>query len=297
MIQKVEFRKIRDFGEIISDTFLFMKQNFKPLFKAFFYLCGFFLLAAMISTILQQIGMQKVINDGFVFRSDTSVWNTILARVFTFQYFLAILFNFIGYTSIYVAINSFIALYVEKDGVAPTVEQVWAYFKFYFLRVMGSTLLLSLCMILCLAACVIPFVYIFPAMCLFYPIMIIENADFSYSFSRCFKLLKDQWWVTAATIFVLWLITYATMAFASMPAVIIGLISGFTQGAKTMSTVMVVVTTVIQYLCYVFLVIPMIGTSLCYFNLVERQENTGLLDRIDQLGKPDANLNISPEEY
>ena len=43
MIQKVEFRKVRDFGEVISDTFLFMKQNFKPLFKAFFYLCGFFL--------------------------------------------------------------------------------------------------------------------------------------------------------------------------------------------------------------------------------------------------------------
>lgn len=297
MIQKVEFRKVRDFGEVISDTFLFMRQNFKPLFKAFCYLCGFFLLAAMISTILQQLGMQKVVNDGFVFRSDTSVWNTMLSKIFTFQYFLAILFNFIGYTSIYVAINSFIALYVEKGGVAPTVEQVWSYFKFYFLRVMGSTLLLSLCMIFCFVACIVPFIYIFPAMCLFYPIMIIENADFSYSFSRSFKLLKDQWWVTAGTIFVLWIITYATMAFASMPAVIIGLISGFSQGAKTMSTVMTVVTTVIQYLCYVFLVIPMIGTSLCYFNLVERQENTGLLDRIDQFGKPDADFNARPEEY
>lgn len=297
MIEKVEFRKTRDFGEIVSDTFIFVKQNFKPLFKTTAYLCGFFMVAAIVSTILQQVGAQNALKEGFVNRSDTTPFEMFAQKVFTIHYFLAVIFSFLGYTAIYVTINVFVVLYVQKGNVAPTIEESWSYFKYFFFRILGSSVLLFLFMMICMVACLVPFFYVFPAVSLFYPIMMVENSDFTYAFKKSFRLLKDQWWITAATLFVLWIIVYAIMAFALMPAMIAGLITGFTQGAGTISTIMVAVTTIIQYVCYIFLAIPMIGTSLCYFNLVERQENTGLLDRIDQFGQSGTDLHSEAEQY
>ncbi|WP_316792975.1 hypothetical protein [Pedobacter frigoris] len=297
MVEKVEFKKIRDFGEVINDTFLFVKQNFKPLMKVFIYLCGFFVLAAMLSAIMQQIGIQNAIRSGIGAGADADAAFTRFAQVFTFNYLLLIVFVMANYTAMYVTVISFIALYVEKGKVAPSVEEVWAYFKYYFFRVLGSSIIVGLFLICCFVACFVPFVYVFPAMSLFFPIMILENADFGYSFSRSFKLLKDQWWVSAGTIFVLWIITYASISFASLPAIILTLFSAFTEGSKGISNTIVIISTTIQYLCQVFMVLPIIGTCLCYYSLNERQDNTGLLERIDKFGKPNTDIHATPEEY
>lgn len=295
MLEKVEFRKIREFGEIINDTFLFVKQNFKPLMKTFFYLCGFFVLASMISAIMQQIGMQKALTGGF--GSDSEVAISQFTQLFTFNYLVLVVFLMANYTAIYVAIISYIALYTEKGRETPTVEEVWGYFKYYFFRVMGSSIVVGIFLLLCAVACFIPFVYMFPIMSLFFPVMILENADFGYSFSRCYKLVRDNWWVTAGTIFVLWIITYATMSFVSLPAIILTFFSAFTAEGKAMSNSVIIISTVIQYLCQVFMIIPVIGICLCYFNLVERQDSTGLMERIHNFGKPDTDKNATQEEY
>ncbi|TKC07602.1 hypothetical protein [Pedobacter frigoris] len=297
MAEKVEFKKIRDFGEIINDTFLFIKQNFKPLMKVFIYLCGFFILAAMLSAIMQQIGLQNAIRSGIGAGSDGDAALTRFAQVLTLDSLILIVFSMANYTAIYVTVISFIALYVEKGKIAPSVEEVWAYFKYYFFRVLGSSIIVGLFLICCFVACFVPFVYVFPAMSLFFPIMILENADFGYSFSRSFKLLKDQWWVSAGTIFVLWIITYASMSFASLPAIILSIFSAFTEGANGISNTVIIISTIIRYLCQIFMVLPVIGICLCYYNLNERQDNTGLLERIDKFGKPNADINPIPEEY
>ena len=40
MEQKIEMRKMRDFSAKINATFEFLRQNFKPLFKAIAYIAG-----------------------------------------------------------------------------------------------------------------------------------------------------------------------------------------------------------------------------------------------------------------
>jgi hypothetical protein len=55
MQPKIELAKTRDFGEIINDTFLFMRQNFKPLLKYFFTFCGIFLAAGTVCSTLYQL--------------------------------------------------------------------------------------------------------------------------------------------------------------------------------------------------------------------------------------------------
>ncbi len=291
MLEKLEFKKLRAFGDIINDTFLFIRENFRPLLKVFIYLCGFFLLATTITSVMQQLDMKTAMGSSGP-RSGFSK----MGALFTFNYFLVIVFSLASYAAITVSVLSFIALYIQNENVAPSPEQVWAYFKYYFFRVFFSSFFIGVFLVLAFVLCLVPGFYVFPAMSLFFPVMVLENADFQYSFGRSFKLLKDQWWLTAGAIFILWVITYACMMFASVPAIALTMVGTFIPAAKEWSTVMIIIGTIIQSLTYVFTVIPVIGLALCYFNLVEIHESTGLMDRINQFGEAKDHA-AGAEEY
>ncbi|RZK57498.1 MAG: hypothetical protein EOO91_10025 [Pedobacter sp.] len=294
MENKVEFKKIREFGEIISDTFLFIKQNFKPLMTAILYLCGLFLIAGLISSImaqLQVVGAMEGVRRG----ATTNMFNMIYN--FSFGYLLVMIFMVCSYTSFYVTVLSYISIYIQKGNVAPTIDEVWAYYKYYFFRVMGSGILMTAFLVVCFILCVIPGIWVFPAVSLFYPIMVIENAGLGYSFNRCFKLVADEWWITAATMIVIAIISAACSYVIQVPAMIIAMASSFTHLEQPFTKTYAIITSLAQQLSQVFMVIPIIGATFIYFNLVERKENTGLLSRIESLGQAAAPENSTPEEY
>ena len=294
MKDKVEFRKLREFGELIGDTFLFMKQNFKPLMKSFFALTGIFIVGGIISSMMAQLQLVGIAQAAGVTYDDSP--RSMLYNV-GFPYFLSMVFVLLTYTSMYVSILSFIALYIEKGNIAPTVDEVWAYFKYYFFRMMGSGVLLVIFFMLCLLLCFIPGIYVYPALTIFAPIMILENGSFSHSFDRSFKLLKNEWWITAAVILVINIIFYAFSLMVQMPAIIIAMVGTFTQGERTITNVYAVVASVSQQISYIFMIIPIICSSLIYFNLVERKENLGLLQRMDSLGQNTETDQSIQEEY
>jgi hypothetical protein len=290
MSGKIEFKKLRDFGEVINDTFLFLRENFKPLIKVFIYLCGFFILAGIIASVMQQLNLQAMT------RNPNNPFGGSMSNLFTWNYFLVIVISMVTYTAITVSTLSFITLYIQKGKVAPEPEEVWAYFKYYFFRAFFSSIGVGLFMMVAFMLCIIPGIYVFPAMSLFFPIMILENAGFQYTFSRAFKLLKDQWLLTAGVVLVIWVIAYSCMMFASVPGLILTMIGTFFPGAKEWSKVMVIIGTILQHISYVFMMIPVIGVTFCYFNLVEVQESAGLMERIHQFGE-DKNENTTLEEY
>jgi hypothetical protein len=289
MPENLEFKKLREFGEIINDMFLFIKQNFKALLKVFVYFSGIFLLGSIIAGIYQQIGMQRALVSG-----DNAF--SMLQQMFSVSYFLVLIFNLASYTAMNVSILSFIAVYIKKGNVAPSLEEVWAYFKFYFFRVLGSGILIGLFCMLCFLFFLIPGIYVMPAMMLFFPIMVYENASFGYSFERAFKLVKGHWWITFGTIVIIYFITLASQSMASLPALIFTFLSAFTEGAKGLSNTAIIISTTVQYICQVFMIIPLVGISICYFNLVERLDSTGLMDRIGQMGTSKEPFH-TPEEY
>jgi hypothetical protein len=290
MNNRLEFKKQREFGEIVSDTFLFIKQNFKPLLKTFLYLCGFFILASILSGVLYQINVIDVRIDGSQPPSQS------LGRLFSWNYFLVIIFYLITYAAITVSTLSYVAVYIAKGNVPPSPEEVWTYFKYYFLRVFGSSIPITLLMFAAFICCIVPGVYVFPALSLFYAVMIFENGSFAYSFGRAFKLSHKDWWATAGALIIIWIVTYVAFVIPSVPGIILGMVIGFTQGAASISKVWIVLATILQYMAYVFLMVPLIGISLCYFNLAERIDSSGLLARIDKLGEQPTNSDIQ-EEY
>ncbi len=292
MQPKIELAKTRDFGEIINDTFTFISQNWKPLLKSFAIICGFFIVANLVVALLQQ---QKMIGAMQDFPNNTARFS-MLSRMFSVTYFLNIVFGLLNVTAISLVPLSFIALYKEKGNVAPETEEVWAYFKHYFFRALGSYFVVGICLVVGFILCIVPGLYLLPILSLVLPIIVLENTSLGFAWSKSFQLIKENWWQIFGAIVVIWIITYAATLLFVFP------VTMFTVGTMFLSKVhptsfALMLTTIISALCHVFLILPSITAALCYFSLNEQKEGTGLMGRINNFGNNDPDAGLPKEEY
>ncbi|MEO6850627.1 MAG: hypothetical protein ABI203_03550 [Mucilaginibacter sp.] len=298
MTPKIELAKPRDFGEIISDTFTFTRQNFKPLLKYFFIFCGFFMLASASTSVLNQINAVRVMNslasNNFETRSPFAALS-----VFTPTYFLAILFLLLEYIAIAVTVLCYLTLYKQKQNNIPKMEEMWGYFKFYFLKIFGSSLLVSLIVIVGCFFCLIPGIYLYPIMSLVIVIMVVENTNFSYAFNHSFALIKDNWWATFGVFVVMTIIIAVASMVVVLPAALLNVVNLFMHLTKgtSISITTAIVTTLLTEVGHIFHILTIVSTTLIYFNLTETKEGTGLIERINQFGTNTPDSNITPEEY
>lgn len=298
MQPKVELAKVRDFGEIINDTFLFLKQNIKPLLKYFFIFCGIFVVAGVISASLYQLKITTTMNSVSNGTYNTMEYKPSFFSFFGPELFLTSIFSFLSIITIQVMVLSYITLYNEKGKQVPTTEEVWGYIKYYYLKILGSSIVLNILLVVGFLLCFIPGLYLAPIFALILPIMIIENTSFSYAFNRSFFLIKENWWATFGAMVVVWIIFSVCRGIIILPTTLINAVSMIIQPQKgTLSVPAAIITAALQQVCMVFIIIPVITLSLCYFNLSESKDGTSLLERINKLGteKPDANL--PDEEY
>lgn len=293
MIGKVEFKKRRDFGQVINDTFTFLRQNFKQIIKVYFIFCGLFVLASMSTMLLQQYKMVNVINNLDVAKN-TGRFGFSLYGV---EYFLSILFSMISYSSMTVAMLSYISIYVQKGNEAPTIDEVWSMFKRHFFKVFWSAILLVILLLLGFLFCILPGFWLFPYIGMMFPIMVIENSNLIFAFNKSFQLIKNNFWITFGTLIIVWIIIYACMSMVILPTTLLSMVGIFTHKGPHMSLGLTMVTTVLQSLCQVFTILPIITVSLMYFNLVEQKEHVGLFERISNFGQADKPIDNRPEEY
>ncbi|MDN3551836.1 hypothetical protein [Mucilaginibacter aquaedulcis] len=294
MQPKVELARIRDFGEIINDTFLFVRQNFKPLLKYFFIFCGIFIAGSIISASLMQlkmVGAMSSISSGTYNRE----YRPSIFNFFGIEYAFTIIFALLSFVTMQVTILSYIALYKAKDKQIPTSEEMWGYIKYYFLRVLGSSILLNILIVFALLFCIIPGLYLAPIFALIFPIMVMENTSFGYAFNRSFYLIKENWWVTFGSLIVIWIIFYVCMMVITIPATIINTMSLVLH--YSFSKPAAVATAVLQHACQIFTVLPITTLCLCYFNLTESKDGTSLLDKINKMSTTNPDTDLPPEQY
>ncbi|MFD0794555.1 hypothetical protein ACFQZX_13090 [Mucilaginibacter litoreus] len=300
MQPKVELAKSRDFGEIINDTFNFIKQNMKQLVKNQFIFCGLFFLAGSLLFVLQQYRAKNLITSmGEMGPQTYESINTF--RLLGVSYFIGIALVFIGGCISVITVLSYMAIYKQKGNIVPETSEVWGYIKYYFLRSLLVVFVVAILFGLGLVLCLIPGIYLFPIMGLICPVMIFENGSFEYSFSRAFQLIKDNWWVTAATVLVSWIIYYFMAMIVTIPISIVGIGSSLLSPVKSFTVMPLwasVVSVFIQQITMLFSIIPVITIALCYFNLSESKEGTSLLDRINKLGNNNTpQTDLPTEEY
>jgi len=269
MQQKFELNASRDFNEIVSDTILFFKQTWKPLFRAYFSICGVFMVVSLVVAILNQIKMEQSIAEG--------------TSRFTIYYFLSLFIGIINGTAILTTVLSFIVLYKDKGNETPVVEEVWSYFKFYFIRILGAVIVLTVCNVLGFVFCLIPGIYLLPVFGLICPIIVMENGTFGYAFNRAFKLMKKEWWRVFGALVVISIVCFAATVIFLAPVMLLTEVYALVSGASIAHIYqypLLVITQLLQFLN----VLPIIAITLAYYSLTEQKEGTSLNERIDTFG-------------
>lgn len=273
MQEKIELNKVRGFGEIIEDSIQFFKQNWKPLLRAYFYICGFFWVASLLVSLFNEIRTIQLVAVG--------------GSVFTFTYFLAIMFELLSFLVITLTVLSFMALYKEKGNEAPAVDEVWSYVKYFFFRVFGSYIALGALIAAGTLCCIIPGIYFMVVLSLTVPVMVMENATLGYAFSRSFLLIKTRWWQTLGVIIVTEIIIVAAMFAIVIPVGLIVWGSTFLTNAAG-THIYLYSTIVVSHVLQFLYLLPIIAIALTYFSFTEQNDYGTLLQRIMMLGKAPA---------
>ncbi len=296
--QKIELRKIRDFGLNISDTFVFLRQNFKPLLKAFFAICGLFMLGqAIFSGIFQSRSMGGLFQQIMHGRAGRTVYgDNPYAAIFSLEYLMTIVFMLLTFASIKVVLVGYFKFYLENDGRQPGIEDIWSIYKKYFFRVFFYSIPIGLLTILGFLFCLAPGIYFWVVLLPFTYIIMIEDADFSTAFSRCFEIIKGNFWPTLAVYLVAGIIYYVS---SSIISVVVGLIVGLTAyfTTKDIGSTIGIVTSVLNVFSLTFYIIYFVSAGLQYFSLTEQHDGTGILNRIDSIGTGNNNFDHPDEQY
>ncbi len=283
MQPKIELIKIRDLDEIVRDSITFLRQNFKPLLKVYFTICGVFLVTGLIVSIVNYYEMRLHMEEG--------------TSVFTAFYFLSMLFGLLNITATTMTTLCFVTLYREKGNEAPTVEEVWSYFKFYFMRILGAIIVISILGMLGTVFCLLPGIYLFTVLGLILPIIIMENTTFGYAISRCFQIIKNNWWRVFGSMIVVSIVLLAAYTVLAIPLGVLVEVYALVSGVS-ITTIYTLPMMVISG-CFQFLyILPVIALALNYYSLTEQSDGTSLLSRIERFGVKDTDADhTTTEEY
>jgi hypothetical protein len=290
MKQPIELRRSRDFGQSINDSFAFLKENYKPLFTSLFIICGFFLVLGTISTAFTYLKMSSLTAGN---PDDFKSGNI----PYLLSAFLSGLSLMLAQLCIHLVTICYISVYLQKNKVKPTIAEVWGYFRYYFWRVFGSTILIFLMFVVGFVLCVIPGIYLLPVFSLIVPIIVIENSSFRYAFNKSFRLIKEKWWQVFGVIFITSLIVSVASSFASIPITIVSA-GGKFLSLKSFTIPLIIFFSALRNILMLAYTIPSIAVCLCYFSLAEEKDGMSLLERIENFGKgPDSTAILPIEEY
>jgi hypothetical protein len=246
------------------------------------------------------------------------------SEVFGASYFLNVGLVYLLSMVVYVFISGLTAAYMHlytvkgRNGFEP--NEVWKYFTtfvwklvgFYLLvflgfAVVGGTIAAVLGGLSVLgeggvgAAVVIFFsmllflvlgLYVAVPMSMGYLVIYTEDRSLSALFKRVFELVKGFWWQTFGVIFILILIYSIVSSLFSIPIFISSVLQGVLSatggdpiGGENLTFTMVLVSLIGTLGQFIMYPIMLIGIGVQYFNLREKKDNEGLLEKVAEMAE------------
>ena len=288
MKETIQFRKQRELGDILSDTFKFIRMEWKPLGGLIIRIPGIALLAVILSYIYYirtTVGGFEIDETGWAGDTIASGFEALIAV------FLLLGSALIFYSLLYGTILYYIKEYVDQEGAVDTrkVERqlrdgVWDLFGLNFLN--------ALIIVAGSIFCLVPGIYFAVVLAASFSIMVMEKRDITDSIGYSFKLIKGEWWITFATLLVIGIIYYIIALIFQVPQYIYFFARAFTSSTEISGDpgemfdwIYVALSSMGMMVQYLLQTIVVIATALIYFNLNERKHHTGTLETIESIGK------------
>ncbi len=284
----VNFKKQRELGSILTDTFKFVRLEGKSLLGLILKIAGPALLIVLLAYIYyMQVTMGSF--DLLAVGASTEIFGLDIVLAF----FLMLISGVAFYALMYGTVLQYIKSYIKNDGKA-IKEEVTAGVRQSFWSLLLISFLVGLISGVGFIFCVIPGIYFGTVLATTYAIHVFENRDTTDSISYSFQLIKGEWWITFATYLVIFILYYIITIIFSLPSIIYSFINIFTVSQEATANpadmfdwiyvALNVLGMIGQYLLYALIII---STALVYFNLNERKNFTGAMETIETLGKRD----------
>ena len=289
--EAINFKQERDFGDLFNATFSFIGQEFKQLGTAILYFVVPFLLLSAIAGTFYSIHFQQIRQTMDASHDPLAVFS-IMESMLGYVGVFALL-SMVSTTILFGTIYGYIKLYVEKGPGGFSLNDVWMQVTKNFLRLFLGIFVVGLVIIVGMAFCIIPGIYFWVALSILFCIMMFEEMDFGNSFGRSMKLINKKWWFTFGLLIVTAIMLYILRILISIPAMVIGLKSVFSNfgnyhsGEYVMqhfSLSFYIVGTLTNLVTHLLTVIPVVLTAFLYFSVVEKIEKPSLMEKIDQIG-------------
>ncbi|MFP4846417.1 hypothetical protein [Winogradskyella sp. PE311] len=289
--QYIELRKQSDFSGILTDTFGFIRNEFKPFMKTIFSIAGPALLIYMLS-----FGVYNyVAGDIFNF---TAYGETTFNSGSIFMTLIAVVFYVISAIVTYVLMASsalfYIKFYIQEKGT-PNLEDVKRSVYKSFWPFLGLGFLKGLTLGVALMLCLLPILYMMVPMAVAYSIYVFETRrSATDAYSQSFSLVNADFWTAWGSFIVLFILYYVLALVFSVPSTIYamlgtGILSGEIDPANLDSfgqdPVIIVLSVIQSFFQTVFNIILVVGGAVIYFHLYEKTNFTGTYERISEIGK------------
>ncbi len=290
----IEFKKQRDLGETLTDTFAFLRTQFKPFFTTYFKIVGPFLLVMIVALAIYTYYGGSAYSNIITEDMNSGVSNLAITAGVSLLYLLSFV---VTYTLSQATILYYIKSYDEGKGET-NFETIRSNVYSRFWSFIGLGILVGLSVGFGLVFCLIPGIYLWVPLSISFSILVFTKKDVSDAYSYSFNLIKDEWWSTFATLLVVFIIATIASAAFSIPAVIynyakMGVLSGeidIENIGSTFNDPVYIVFNVINNLAqFLINLISVIAGAFIYFNLNERKNFTGTFEQIENLGKTPEN--------
>ena len=275
MIEKeIQFRKKRELGDILSDSFEFIKQEYKPVSKLIItYVLPFLILYGIVQVFIQM----KVI--GNIDLSDPEAMMANIDPVYK-NIFLFSLFGIFVQSLLIGTYYSYIEIYIKKGKGNFDISEIKPQLFSNSLIALGAGFAVFIITMIGIVMCIVPGIYFANTFSIVVMIALFERKGLGNAMSRSWNLVNSQWWNTLLINIVGIVIIWAVGFVLTLPAMLAGITTTIV-GIKDTGTidypswywVMTGVSTVISSLLWI---IPATFIAMQYFNLDEysKSENT-----------------------
>ncbi len=268
MIEKeIQFRKKRELGDIASDSFEFLKQEYKPISKLIMtYVLPFLILYGIVQVFIQM----KVI--GNIDLTDPEALLANIGPVYK-NIFLFSLFGIFVQSLLIGTYYSYIEIYIKKGKGNFDLSEIKPQLFSNSLIALGAGFVVFIITMIGVVMCIVPGIYFANTFSIVVMIALFERKGLGNAMSRSWNLVNSQWWNTLLINIIGIVIIWAAGFVLTLPAMLAGITTTIVAIKDTGTIdypnwywVMTGVSTIISSLLWI---IPATFIAMQYFNLDE----------------------------
>ncbi|GHB42191.1 glycerophosphoryl diester phosphodiesterase membrane domain-containing protein [Mongoliitalea lutea] len=274
----IQFKKRRELGEILSDTFAFVRSTYKQLFQALIRTSLIpFILVVLASVYYQYLSIDLLANSGTDI--GLGLGGLLLASLLFYATAGATVFSFIRQYDLGQSTE------VNLDLVVPEAKRKIA-------SMIGLYLVTYVMLILGFMFFLIPGFYFLVPLALVIPLMVIRDTTVFGAVKQSFQLTSGYWWVTFGTIIVL-VIVIAMMSFAfSVPALLYNIVKFILNSSEMTFAeagrgdfIYLVLNALGTAASNLLSIVLLVALAFIYYDLDEEKNRTGLRQKIEELDR------------